>query len=142
MIRHAAKFPSPPRACPSCGRRLWIAGLACSCGTGVTGAFAPCECEFCRLTPAQRELLRVFLTSRGNTKELERYLGVSYPTARARLEDVLTALGYEAGPEPRPAGAPTGESLAQTVANQARLEVLRALAGAEIEVDEALRQLD
>lgn len=142
MTRDVTKLPTPPRSCPTCGRGLWISGLTCSCGTGVTGAFAPCECEFCRLTPAQRELLRVFLASRGNTKELERYLGVSYPTARARLEDVLTALGYEAGPDARPAGAPSGESLAARVANQARLEVLRALAGAEIEVDEALRQLE
>ena len=47
-------------------------------------------------TDAELELLRVFLTSRGNLKELEKHLGVSYPTARARFNDLLATLGLDA----------------------------------------------
>lgn len=63
------------------------------CGTGLTGSFE--SCEFCGLDQADRDLLRVFLVSRGNMKDLERHLGVSYPTARQRYADVLTRLGLE-----------------------------------------------
>ncbi len=40
-------------------------------------------------------MLRVFLASRGNMKDLERHLGVSYPTARQRFADLLGRLGFE-----------------------------------------------
>src|SRR5512143_539952 len=81
----------PPRDCPVCSARLQITQLGCpSCGTGLNGTFRPCE--FCGLDDADRDLLRVFLASRGNMKELERHLGVSYPTARSRFEDLLRKL--------------------------------------------------
>ena len=62
----------------------------------MTGSFR--QCEFCGLDDPDRDLLRVFLASRGNMKELERHLGVSYPTARARFEDLLRKLGLAPGP--------------------------------------------
>ena len=40
-------------------------------------------------------MLRVFLVSRGNMRELEKHLGVSYPTTRQRFADVLAKLGLE-----------------------------------------------
>ncbi len=70
-------------------------------------------------------MLRVFLASRGNMKELERHLGVSYPTARARFDQLLARLGL--GPERGP--------------GHARLEILERLARGEIDVEEALRGL-
>jgi hypothetical protein len=73
--------------------------LGCpSCGTEISGGFAPCA--YCGLSDDDLELLRVFLTSRGNMKELERHLGVSYPTARQRFSDVLGRLGFEERPQP------------------------------------------
>ena len=69
-------------------------GLGCpECGTELSGGFAPCA--YCGLSDEDLELLRVFLVSRGNMKELERHLGVSYPTARQRYADVLGRLGLE-----------------------------------------------
>jgi hypothetical protein len=40
-------------------------------------------------------MLRVFLVSRGNMRELEKHLGVSYPTTRQRFADLLAKLGLE-----------------------------------------------
>ena len=112
-----------PRDCPVCGERLALTRLGCEeCGTELAGRFE--ACEFCSLPPDDRELLRIFLVSRGNMKELERHLGVSYPTARARFDALLGRLGLD-----RPAPP------------QSRLDLLEQLASGDIDVDEALRRL-
>jgi hypothetical protein len=116
----------PPAACPVCSGQLLLTRLGCeSCGTELSGTFEPCR--FCSLAAADRELLEVFLASRGNMKELERHLGVSYPTARARFDALLGRLGL---------GAPTPEPEAEP-----ELVVLDELASGNIDVDEALRRL-
>jgi len=79
------------------------------------------------LTDEDREVLRVFLASRGNMKDLERHLGVSYPTARARFDTLLTKLGIERAPAP---------------ASPSRLELMEQVARGEIDIDEALRRLE
>jgi hypothetical protein len=87
----------PPRDCPVCSTKLSLTRLGCpSCGTELSGAFV--QCAYCGLSDDDLELLRVFLTSRGNMKELERHLGVSYPTARQRFADVLGRIGLEEQP--------------------------------------------
>ncbi len=83
-------------------------------------------CEFCGLTDEDREVLRVFLASRGNMKELERHLGVSYPTARARFDTLLGKMGIE-----RASATPASS----------RLELMEQVARGEIDVDEALQRL-
>jgi len=83
-------------------------------------------CEFCGLTDEDREVLRVFLASRGNMKELERHLGVSYPTARARFDALLGKMGIE-----RASATPPSS----------RLELMEQVARGEIDVDEALQRL-
>jgi hypothetical protein len=113
-----------------CGTRLALTRLGCpECGSELAGEFEPCE--FCGLAGADRELLLVFLQSRGNMKELERHLGVSYPTARARFDDLLTKLGLQP-PAPEKPPAPSV---------QERAELLRSLAKGDIDVDEAARRL-
>lgn len=59
-------------------------------------------CEFCALNDADNEILRVFLASRGNLREVERHLGVSYPTARLRFDKLLEKLGLAEEPEQVP----------------------------------------
>lgn len=89
-----------PSACPVCGDQLAVTRLGCgTCGTELAGLFAPCD--YCALDDRESELLRVFLTSRGNLREVEKHLGVSYPTARARFNDLLRKLGL-AGVEEAP----------------------------------------
>jgi hypothetical protein len=84
-----------PSACPVCGDQLAVTRLGCgTCGTELAGLFAPCD--YCALDDKESELLRVFLASRGNLREVEKHLGVSYPTARARFNDLLRKLGLVA----------------------------------------------
>lgn len=47
-----------------------------------------------KLTRAQIDFIEVFIKNRGIIREVERELGVSYPTVRARLDEVIQALGY------------------------------------------------
>jgi hypothetical protein len=115
-----------PRHCPVCGDGLTLTRLSCeSCCTELSGSFE--ACEFCDLGSDDRALLRVFLASRGNMKELERHLGVSYPTARARFDALLVRLGL----------APTDKSNNTTQP----IDTLSALAEGDIDIDEALRRL-
>ena len=117
---------SAPRDCPVCGERLALTRLSCrACGTELSGEFE--SCEFCSISPDDRQVLRVFLASRGNMKELERHLGVSYPTARARFDALLARLGL-AAERPAPASV--------------KVDLLEQLAKGEIDVDQAMQKLD
>jgi len=133
------RYPAP-RDCPVCSERLQVTRLGCPhCGTGLSGEFAPCE--FCGIEAGDREMLRVFLSSRGNMRELERHLGVSYPTARARFDDLLRRLGYSPnGSEDAPPAEPAGPA-AEPATGDPRLDTLRALADGSLDVDTARRRL-
>jgi hypothetical protein len=88
-----------PRECPVCAGDLVTTRLGChTCGSELAGDFA--ACDFCALDPRELELLTVFLASRGNLREVEKHLGVSYPTARARFTDLLVKLGLAGEPAP------------------------------------------
>src|SRR5690554_7570289 len=86
--------------CPVCGGDTSITKIRCSkCKTTIEGDFG--LCKFCRLTPEQKEFIDVFIKCRGNIKEIEKELGISYPTVRSRLETVIESLGYKAEPVPQ-----------------------------------------
>ena len=81
--------------CPVCSNELAITRLHCgSCGTTLEGDFS--VGRFGRLNRDQVALLESFLRSRGNLREMERELGISYPTVRARVEALVRALGFGA----------------------------------------------
>src|SRR6266487_3560044 len=85
--------------CPVCEGELAITRLHCrSCGTTLEGEFG--VGRFGRLSREQLALLESFLRSRGNLKDLERELGISYPTVRGRVEALLRALGLADGDAP------------------------------------------
>jgi hypothetical protein len=117
-----------------CSSRLETTQLGCPhCGTGLVGHFAPCD--FCGLDDADLDMLKVFLASRGNMRDLERHLGVSYPTARARFDELLRRLGLGSS-----SGAASSDAAGRASAASAeadRLATLRALAQGDLDVDEA-----
>lgn len=77
--------------CPSCGGTLNIAVLRCSeCGMELHNDFQ--QSPFDSLTTDQTEFLISFLRQRGNMSSLQTELGISYPTAKKKLDDLLTAL--------------------------------------------------
>jgi hypothetical protein len=108
-----------PTDCPVCGDHLVVTRLGCgSCGTELAGIFAPCE--FCSLSAGELDMLRVFLAARGNLRELEKHLGVSYPTARARFTELLQKMGLsEPDPATVPPTAPSRQQILAEVASGA-----------------------
>lgn len=104
MTERARASHRAPSDCPVCADQLEVTRLGCAtCGTELAGVFA--SCPFCALNDTDLEMLKVFLTTRGNMREVEKHLGVSYPTARARFAAMLVSLGLEkadgeATPEP------------------------------------------
>ncbi|HSJ62005.1 MAG TPA: DUF2089 domain-containing protein [Jiangellaceae bacterium] len=122
----------PPSDCPVCGHRLNITQLGCqSCGTGLTGVFT--SCSYCSLGEQDRRMLRTFLASRGNMRELARELGVSYPTARLRFAELLERLGIESVE----GDATTDDRTEGWEDTGDREEVLRRLAAGELDLDQA-----
>lgn len=93
--------------CPICSGELAVTRLHCrSCGTTLEGDFN--VGRFARLSREQFALLEGFLRSRGNLKEMERELGVSYPTVRARVDALLRALGL--GEDDAPGADPDADA--------------------------------
>lgn len=84
-----------PTNCPVCSDELITLRLGCAtCGTEISGAFA--SCAYCRLSEQDLQTLEVFLRSRGNMREVQTHLGVSYPTARQRFAELLARFGLAA----------------------------------------------
>ena len=93
--------------CPVCDSSLAITELQCDdCGTVLKGDFPPTRCSFCALPEEQLKFLELFLRSRGNLRDVERSLGLSYPTVRARFDVLLATLGYTETAEEAESDAP------------------------------------
>ena len=118
--------------CPVCSGELAVTRLHCgSCGTTLEGDFS--VGRFGRLTRDQLALLESFLRSRGNLRDMERELGISYPTVRSRVEQLVRSLGFgprgdDEAPTRRPADAPRPAT---------RQDILERLARHEIGAEEA-----
>src|SRR5579872_1964320 len=88
-----------PPQCPVCEGDLTVTQLQCaSCGTEVNGSFT--LGRLASLREPHASLLEMFLRVRGNVKDMERELGLSYPTVRARLDEALAAAGLVRPPSP------------------------------------------
>ena len=123
--------------CPVCSGELAVTRLHCrSCGTTLEGEFS--VGRFGRLTREQLVLLESFLRSRGNLRDMERELGISYPTVRSRVEALIRALGF--GPrdgDEAADDAPVGGATDAAGAAAERQQILERLARHEISADEA-----
>ncbi len=132
--------------CPVCTDELTITRLHCrSCGTALEGEFG--VGRFGRLDREQMRLLESFLRSRGNLKEMERELGISYPTVRARVDSLVRALGLADGAPDLPdepaetAADEVPAPPASDVGAEERRTILERLARKEISADEAAAAL-
>jgi hypothetical protein len=63
----------------------------------MTGRFT--LCRFCALDEKHLRFIETFLRCRGSIKDVERSLGISYPTVRGMLEASLAALGFDTPPQ-------------------------------------------
>jgi hypothetical protein len=119
--------------CPVCSSELSITRLQCrGCGTAIEGEFN--VGRFGRLSREQLTLLESFLRARGNAKELERELKVSYPTVRARIEALVRALGLADGAQ---IGDESEDGVGRGESAELRRDVLERLSRHEISADEA-----
>jgi hypothetical protein len=119
--------------CPVCSGELAVTRLRCgSCGTTLEGEFS--VGRFARLSRDQTALLESFLRSRGNLRDIERELGISYPTVRARVEALVRALGF--GPRSDD-DAPDDAPASSAPATQTRESILERLARREITAEDA-----
>lgn len=129
MFEKKEKLNKLISTCPVCGGQLNVTHLKCgACQTELTGSFT--GNEFSRLPEDKLDFLRVFLACRGNLKEVEAALSLSYPTVRGRLDQMLEALQLH----PRDEGVPAQPE-------QTRVSVLEALERGELSIEEAERQL-
>jgi len=118
--------------CPVCANELAVTRLHCgSCGTTLEGDFS--VGRFGRLNRDQLVLLESFLRSRGNLREMERELGISYPTVRGRVEALVRALGFG----PRADADDADETAPEAAAGKTREEILEAVARHEISAEDA-----
>ncbi|MFI5255478.1 MAG: DUF2089 domain-containing protein [Candidatus Limnocylindrales bacterium] len=128
--------------CPICAHDLAVSRLHCAhCGTTLEGDFS--VGRFGRLSREQLALLESFLRSRGNLRDMERELGISYPTVRNRVDALVRALGLADGEgttttdEADAAEGPAEPTQAEIAAR--RREVLEQVARGELDpIDAAL----
>jgi hypothetical protein len=101
-----------------------------NCEVTVEGRFS--IGRLAMLSPEQLEFVEVFLRCEGKITRVEKELGISYPTVRSRLDEVITAMGYEVPGSPEPVEELTSED---------RRRVLDDLAAGRITSEEAVELL-
>jgi hypothetical protein len=84
MKKNMANTKNHLHSCPKCGCHLTITRYDCSnCGTRIEGEFL--GCPFCQLDEEDRLFALIFIQTEGNMKDVERLMGISYPTVKSRL---------------------------------------------------------
>ena len=115
-------------SCPVCEADLFVTEYHCEvCDTRVAGRFI--SSAFPGLTPEQLEFIRTFVRCEGKFTRMEVELGLSYPTIRSRLQDIIRAMGFE----------PKRDD-ADMAANKRRV-MLDDLEAGRMTVEEAMREL-
>lgn len=117
--------------CPVCTNELTITKLHCdNCHIEITGEFSLSKLNY--LSKEQLRFVELFLKTQGNIKALEKEMGVSYPTVKRMLSEVLVSLGYEDIDE---------EEIKEDKKTNSRKDILDRLAKKEIAFEEAMEKL-
>jgi hypothetical protein len=115
-------------SCPVCNKEMEVTHLHChNCGTSIEGQFD--ICRFCRLTTEETQFLETFIKCKGNIKEVEKELDISYPTVKRKLNQAINSLGYNL------------DSTKEDKRGEKRKEVLNKLERGEISSEEAVELL-
>lgn len=123
-------MPEMLTRCPVCGGEMRVLRLRCvACDSELAGSFS--LAKLLQLAPEQLRFVEVFVKNEGKIKDVETELGISYPTVRARLREVIRGLGYEPGEEPPAAPIPPDR----------RRQILDDLAQGRVSADDAARLL-
>ena len=118
-----------PNKCPLCGGEITVTRIHCQeCDSTIEGRFV--HGTFERLTPEQLGFIETFIRCEGKISRMEAEIGLSYPTIRNRLHEIIRALGYEPGGE-EPVKVPDEE----------RRNILDSLEQGRISYQEAMRML-
>lgn len=116
--------------CPICGHSLSVTKLHCrNCDTVVEGHFA--LGRLYHLSPEQLRFVETFIRCEGKITRVEQEMGLSYPAVRARLNEVIRALGYE-----------VGEGDKEPVSAEMRQAILTELSEGKITAEEAIQLLN
>lgn len=119
-----------PSQCPICGGELAVTRLHCrDCDTSIEGRFATGG-AFAALSAEQMRFVEAFVRCEGKFSRLEQEFGLSYPTLRNRLHEIIRAMGYEPG---------EGET---GVSDEMRRQILEDLDAGKITYEEALQRLE
>ena len=114
--------------CPVCGDTMAVSRLHCrNCDSALEGQFS--LGRFYQLSPEQLAFVETFIRCEGKLTRVQDELSMSYPTARARLTDVIRGLGYEVREEAEP------------ISVEERKTILERLASGEISSENAVEML-
>ena len=87
-----------PRRCPLTGGPIVVTRFYCpDADVSVEGRFAVETPPFAQLSPDQIKFVEIFVRNEGKLNRMEDELGLSYPTIRSRLHEIIRTLGYEPG---------------------------------------------
>ena len=115
--------------CPVCGDPLEVVRLHCrNCDTTIEGHFEVGGLS--QLSPEQSAFVQVFIKNEGKINRVGEELGISYPTVRSRLRDVIAALGFTV--EEEPVGG---------VSEEERRQLLEELAQGKLSSEDVLKRL-
>lgn len=118
-----------PTRCPLCGGEITVTRLHClECDTTFEGRFS--GGPFSQLTSEQLGFVETFIRCEGKITRMEDEIGLSYPTIRNRLQEIIRALGYEPGGD-EPAG----------LSEEERQGILEDLDAGRITAEKAMRLL-
>jgi len=118
--------------CPVCGQELHVTKMECrACGTDIGGEFA--ITRLARLSAGDVQFVETFIKNRGNAYKVGEELELPYSTVRARLTDIIRAMGYEPGAELK------DDVIA--IPPEKRKAVLKDLERGKISADDAIRLL-
>ena len=114
--------------CPVCSNPLVTTRLSCTkCGTAIEGKFG--NGLFADLTDEDSRFVELFVICRGNIKEMEKRLSISYPTVRNKLDAIIAKLEKSRAPDPE-------------MARKRRMEIIDSIKRGEISPDEGALLLE